>query len=100
MKKGGVPDELMDLMDTILRYGGRGVRGPGLYGIEKKDIMSNMKSILTSVQGVSNPCAHGYFECNRQGEAESTISSVLYKEDRCIDGRRNDSHRSYSLHGG
>jgi vacuolar protein sorting-associated protein 45 len=54
MKRGGVPDELMDLMDTILQYGGRGVRGPGLYGIEKRDIMSNMKSILTSVQGVSN----------------------------------------------
>ena len=55
MKRGGVPDELMDLMDTILQYGGRGVRGPGLYGIEKRDgIMGNMKSILTSVQGVSN----------------------------------------------
>jgi vacuolar protein sorting-associated protein 45 len=55
MRKGGVPDEMIDLMDTILKYAGSRVRGPGLYGVGTKDIMSKMtKSFITSVQGVQN----------------------------------------------
>ncbi len=55
MKRGGVPDQMIDLMDTILKYGGSESRGPGLYGVGTKDIMSKMtKSFMTSVQGVSN----------------------------------------------
>eukprot|EP00557_Chaetoceros_sp_GSL56_P013692 CAMPEP_0176480564 /NCGR_PEP_ID=MMETSP0200_2-20121128/2346_1 /TAXON_ID=947934 /ORGANISM="Chaetoceros sp., Strain GSL56" /LENGTH=589 /DNA_ID=CAMNT_0017876695 /DNA_START=155 /DNA_END=1924 /DNA_ORIENTATION=+ len=55
MKKGGVSDDLIDLMDTILKYAGSRVRGPGLYGVGTKDIMSKMtKSFMTSVQGVQN----------------------------------------------
>jgi len=55
MRKGGVPDEMIDLMDTILKYSGSRVRGPGLYGVGAKDIMSKMtKSFMTSVQGVQN----------------------------------------------
>ena len=55
MRKGGVPDEMIDLMDTILKYAGSRVRGPGLYGVGTKDIMSKMtKSFMTSVQGVQN----------------------------------------------
>jgi vacuolar protein sorting-associated protein 45 len=55
MKKGGVPDDMVDLMDSILKYAGSGLRGPGLYGVGTKDIMSKMtKSFLTGVQGVQN----------------------------------------------
>lgn len=55
MRKGGVPDEMVCLMDTILKYAGTKSRGPGLYGVGTKDIMSKMtKSFMTSVQGVSN----------------------------------------------
>lgn len=55
MRKGGVPDEMVCLMDTILKYAGSKSRGPGLYGVGTKDIMSKMtKSFMTSVQGVSN----------------------------------------------
>lgn len=55
MRKGGVPDEMVGLMDTILKYAGTKSRGPGLYGVGTKDIMSKMtKSFITSVHGVSN----------------------------------------------
>jgi vacuolar protein sorting-associated protein 45 len=55
MKRGGVPDHMVDLIDTILRYSGNSSRGPGLYGVGPKDLMSKMtKSFMTNVQGVSN----------------------------------------------
>lgn len=56
MKKGCVPDDMVELMYALLRYAGSKVRGPGLYGIGMtKDIVSKMtKSFMTSVQGVSN----------------------------------------------
>mmetsp|Transcript_29157 Transcript_29157/g.64281 ORF Transcript_29157/g.64281 Transcript_29157/m.64281 type:complete len:592 (-) Transcript_29157:46-1821(-) len=55
MSRGGVSEDMIQLVDTILRYGGARVRGPGLYGEREKDLMTKMtKSILTSVQGVSN----------------------------------------------
>jgi vacuolar protein sorting-associated protein 45 len=55
MRKGGVPDELILLMDCILRYAGITLRGPGLFGIGTQNVMKKMtKSIMSSVQGVSN----------------------------------------------
>ncbi len=54
MKKGGVPDHMISLMDTILQYGGNNSRGPGLYGAGPKDIVSKMTTFMTNVQGVSN----------------------------------------------
>ena len=55
MARGGVSEDMIELVDTILRYGGSKARGPGLYGERSKDLMTKMtKSILTSVQGVSN----------------------------------------------
>jgi len=55
MRNGGVPDDMVELMDTMLGYAGRQERGPGLYGVGTKDIMSKMtKSFMTNVQGVSN----------------------------------------------
>lgn len=55
MRNGGVPEESVALMDTMLQYAGRSTRGPGLYGVGTKDIMSKMtKSFMTNVQGVSN----------------------------------------------
>mmetsp|Transcript_23098 Transcript_23098/g.32544 ORF Transcript_23098/g.32544 Transcript_23098/m.32544 type:complete len:585 (+) Transcript_23098:177-1931(+) len=55
MKKGGVSEHSISLIDTLIQYAGSNTRGPGLYGIGSKDIVSKMtKSILTSVQGVSN----------------------------------------------
>jgi vacuolar protein sorting-associated protein 45 len=53
MSKGGVPPDMVDLVNVILRYGGTKSRGPGLYG--DANLMSKMtKSFITSVQGVSN----------------------------------------------
>jgi len=57
MSKGGVKPDMMQLLDVMLRYGGSGARGPGLYGegTSGNNLMSKMtKNILTSVQGVSN----------------------------------------------
>lgn len=55
MSRGGVSNDMIELVDTVLKYGGARVRGPGLYGVGAKDLMTKMtKSILTSVQGVSN----------------------------------------------
>ena len=54
MAQGGVPSDMVQLVDIMLRYAGSKVRGPGLYGTNG-DIMSKMtKSFMTSVQGVSN----------------------------------------------
>jgi vacuolar protein sorting-associated protein 45 len=54
MKRGGVPQDGVALVDAILKYAGSDVRGPGLYG-SNQDITSKlMKSFMTSVQGVSN----------------------------------------------
>jgi len=53
MKSGGVPSDMVELVNVILRYGGTNVRGPGLYG--DGNLVSKMtKSFMTSVQGVSN----------------------------------------------
>mmetsp|Transcript_10729 Transcript_10729/g.25571 ORF Transcript_10729/g.25571 Transcript_10729/m.25571 type:complete len:595 (+) Transcript_10729:173-1957(+) len=54
MKKGGVPPDMVNLVNVMLRYGGSKSRGPGLYG-DNNNIMSKMtKSFMTSVQGVQN----------------------------------------------
>ena len=54
MKKGGVPADMVNLVNVMLRYGGTKSRGPGLYG-EQHNLMTKMtKSFMTSVQGVSN----------------------------------------------
>jgi vacuolar protein sorting-associated protein 45 len=53
MAKGGVPPDMLNLMDVILRYAGTKARGPGLYG--ESNLMTKMtKSFMTSVQGISN----------------------------------------------
>jgi len=54
MKRGGVTDQMIALMDTILQYGGNKSRGPGLYGAGPKDIVSKMTTFMTNVQGVNN----------------------------------------------
>jgi len=56
MQKGGVPNDMLELMDSILQYGGTKVRAPGLYGEDhNQNLVSKMtKSFMTSVQGVSN----------------------------------------------
>ena len=54
MNKGGVPPDMVDLVNVMLRYGGTKSRGPGLYG-EHHNLMKKMtKSFITSVQGVQN----------------------------------------------
>lgn len=54
MKKGGVPQDMVNLVNVMLRYGGSKSRGPGLYG-EDHNLMTKMtKNFMTSVQGVSN----------------------------------------------
>lgn len=55
MARGGVPPDMVDLVNTMLRYGGVKVRGPGLYGDGSGNIMTKMtKNFMTTVQGVSN----------------------------------------------
>ena len=52
MAKGGVPPDMVNLVNVLLRYGGTKSRGAGLYDV---DLMAKMtKSIMTSVQGVQN----------------------------------------------
>lgn len=54
MNKGGVPADMVDLVNVMLRYGGTKSRGPGLYG-EHHNLMKKMtKHFITSVQGVQN----------------------------------------------
>ena len=54
MNKGGVPPDMVELVNVMLRYGGTKSRGPGLYG-DHHNLMKKMtKSFITSVQGVQN----------------------------------------------
>jgi vacuolar protein sorting-associated protein 45 len=54
MKKGGVPADMVNLVNVMLRFAGTKSRGPGLYG-DNHNLMTKMtKSFITSVQGVSN----------------------------------------------
>ena len=54
MSKGGVPQDMVNLVNVMLRYGGTKSRGPGLYG-DQNNLMSKMtKSFMSSVQGVDN----------------------------------------------
>mmetsp|Transcript_28898 Transcript_28898/g.67586 ORF Transcript_28898/g.67586 Transcript_28898/m.67586 type:complete len:618 (+) Transcript_28898:111-1964(+) len=54
MTKGGVPQDMVNLLQVMLRYAGAKSRGPGLYG-DANNLMSKMtKSIISSVQGVEN----------------------------------------------
>jgi len=54
MSKGGVPPDMVNLVNVMLRYGGTKSRGPGLYG-DDHNLMSKMtKSFITSVQGIEN----------------------------------------------
>lgn len=54
MNKGGVPADMVELVQVMLRYGGTKSRGPGLYG-DNHNLMKKMsKSFITSVQGVQN----------------------------------------------
>jgi vacuolar protein sorting-associated protein 45 len=54
MKRGGVPPSNVALVDSVLRYAGSSIRGPGLYGTSKDTASKMIKSFMTSVQGVSN----------------------------------------------
>lgn len=54
MKKGGVPPNMVNLINVMLRYGGTKSRGPGLYGEDQHTFAKMTKSFMTSVQGVAN----------------------------------------------
>jgi len=54
MIKGGVPQEMVDLVQVMLRYGGTKSRGPGLYGDSNNLVHKMTKSFITSVQGIDN----------------------------------------------
>ncbi|CAJ1969950.1 unnamed protein product [Cylindrotheca closterium] len=54
MKKGGVPADMVELINVMLRYAGTKSRGPGLYGEDHNALVKMTKSFMTSVQGVSN----------------------------------------------
>lgn len=47
------PDKI-SLLDHILRYGGRNMRGPGLFGSERSLLHKMSHSIKTSLEGVEN----------------------------------------------
>jgi len=58
MNKAGVPPNLVDLIQAMLRYAGVDARGPGLYGVGASHHLNPLekmtKSIMTSVQGCDN----------------------------------------------
>eukprot|EP00980_Cylindrotheca_fusiformis_P011161 scaffold2559_cov118-Cylindrotheca_fusiformis.AAC.4 len=54
MKKGGVPPDMVNLVNVMLRYAGTKSRGPGLYGEDHGALAKMTKSFMTSVQGVQN----------------------------------------------
>lgn len=54
MTKGGVPPDMVNLVNIMLRYAGSKSRGPGLYGEQHNIVTKMTKSFMTSVQGVSN----------------------------------------------
>ena len=54
MRRGGVPQNNIALIDAVLKYAGSKVRGPGLYGTNQSSLSKMTKSFMTSVQGVSN----------------------------------------------
>jgi vacuolar protein sorting-associated protein 45 len=54
MKKGGVPPDMVKLVNVMLRYAGTKSRGPGLYGEDHSALAKMTKSFMTSVQGVQN----------------------------------------------
>ncbi|KAJ8614424.1 hypothetical protein CTAYLR_000753 [Chrysophaeum taylorii] len=47
------PEKIL-LVDAILRYGGRAVRGPGLFGSERSLMAKMTQSLKTSLEGVEN----------------------------------------------
>lgn len=54
MAKGGVPPDMVQLVPTMLRYGGNAQRGPGLFA-DSHNIMSRMtRNIVGAVAGVDN----------------------------------------------
>lgn len=54
MKKHGVPQEMVSLVQSMLRYGGMKSRGPGLYGEHHSTFTKMTKSLITNIQGVEN----------------------------------------------
>lgn len=53
MSKGGVPPNSIQLVKSLLRYGGTKSRGPGLFN--SSDIMSRVtKNLVGAVQGIDN----------------------------------------------
>lgn len=55
MLQGGVSQDMVDLVDVILEYGGASMRNNAINFKEKHSVLTKMtKSILTSVQGVAN----------------------------------------------
>jgi vacuolar protein sorting-associated protein 45 len=53
MGKGGVTSDMLELVDSMLRYAGSGQRAPGLFE-QDQSMVSKMTKLMTSVQGVSN----------------------------------------------
>jgi vacuolar protein sorting-associated protein 45 len=54
MSRGGVSQDMVNLVPAILRYAGVKSRGPGLYR-EHQHLMTKMtKSFITTVQGIQN----------------------------------------------
>jgi vacuolar protein sorting-associated protein 45 len=54
MTKAGVPPDMVNLVNVMLRYGGTKSRGSGLFGEHHNMLKKMSKSFITSVQGVQN----------------------------------------------
>lgn len=81
MTRGGVPPDMVDFVDIMLKYAGVKARGPGLYG--NRDVLSKMtKSFITSVQGVSNVYSQH-------------VPLVMDTIQALIRGKLKDSHHPY-----
>mmetsp|Transcript_24944 Transcript_24944/g.77018 ORF Transcript_24944/g.77018 Transcript_24944/m.77018 type:complete len:576 (-) Transcript_24944:354-2081(-) len=51
---GSVPEDKIQLLDAILEYAGKRVRGPGLYGSNKSMMAKMSKTLKTSLDGIEN----------------------------------------------
>jgi len=49
-----LPAEKIALVDAVLRYGGKAVRGPGLFGADKSIMAKMSHQLKTSLEGVEN----------------------------------------------
>jgi vacuolar protein sorting-associated protein 45 len=100
MSRGGVPPDLVELVPTLLRYGGRQSRGPGLF---QTNLMSKMSSLISSVQGVDNvytqhvPLLMETIQAASRGKLSAKTHPILVPGSGSMNGASQSSSSSSEL---